>query len=180
MSLIKISPNGTKCSSKFPSWYFPFSYVYTHRGLNPQQWLKTLPFFQLYMKKLAQMVKRLPAVWETWVRSLGWEDPLEKEMATHSRTLAWKIPLTEQPGRLQSMGLQRVEYDWMTSLHFTSCPLSLWCHPAISSSVISFSFCLQCFPASGSFKWVSSSHQVAKVLELQHQSFQWIFRTNFL
>ena len=52
------------------------------------------------------MVKRLPAVWETQVRSLGWEDPLEKEMATHSSTLAWKIPCTEEPGRLQSMGSQ--------------------------------------------------------------------------
>ena len=53
------------------------------------------------------MVKNLPAVQETWVRSLGWEDPLEKEMATHSRILAWRIPLTEEPDGLQSMGLQR-------------------------------------------------------------------------
>ena len=57
------------------------------------------------------MVKCLPAVRETQVRSLGWEDPLEKEMATHSSTLAWKIPWMEEPGRLQSMGLQRVECD---------------------------------------------------------------------
>ena len=56
---------------------------------------------------MAQTVKRLPAVQETPVRSLGWEDPLEKEMATHSSTLAWKIPCTEEPGRLQSMELQR-------------------------------------------------------------------------
>ena len=55
---------------------------------------------------LAQTVKRLPAVQETQVRSAGWEDPLEKEMATHSSTLAWKIPWTEELGRLQSMGLQ--------------------------------------------------------------------------
>ena len=63
-----------------------------------------------------------------------------------------------------------------------SCPSSRWCHPTISSSVISFSFCLQSVPASGSFQWVSSSHQVAKVLgfQLQHQSFQWIFRIDFL
>ena len=54
------------------------------------------------------MVKHLPAVGETQVQSLGWEDPLEKEMATHSSTLAWKIPWTEEPDRLQSMGLQRV------------------------------------------------------------------------
>ena len=60
---------------------------------------------------VAQTVKRLPAMQETWVRSLGWEDPLEKEMATHSSTLAWKIPWMEEPGRLQSMGSQRVGHD---------------------------------------------------------------------
>ena len=60
---------------------------------------------------MAQMVKRLPAMWETWVRSLGQEDPLEKEMVTHSSTLAWKIPWIEEPGRLQSMGSQRVGHD---------------------------------------------------------------------
>ena len=60
---------------------------------------------------MAQTVKRLPTVQETRVQSLGQEDPLEKEMATHSSTLAWKIPWTEEPGRLQSMGLQRVGHD---------------------------------------------------------------------
>ena len=55
---------------------------------------------------VVQMVKNLPAMWETWVQSLGWEDPLEKGTAPHSSTLAWKIPWTEEPGRLQSMGLQ--------------------------------------------------------------------------
>ena len=54
--------------------------------------------------QVAQMVKRLPAIWETSVQFLGWEDPLEKGMATHSRILAWKIPWTEEPDRLQSMG----------------------------------------------------------------------------
>ena len=63
------------------------------------------------------MVKRLPAMRETWVQSLGQEDPLEKEMATHSSTLAWKIPWMEEPGRLQSMGSQRVGHHWATSLH---------------------------------------------------------------
>ena len=62
------------------------------------------------------MVKCLPAMRETWVRSLGWEDPLEKEMAAHSSILAWKIPWMEEPGRLQSMGSQRVGHDLMTSL----------------------------------------------------------------
>ena len=60
---------------------------------------------------MAQTVKLLPAVQETQVRTLGWEDPLEKEMATHSSTLAWKIPRTKEPGRLQSMGSQRVGHD---------------------------------------------------------------------
>ena len=57
------------------------------------------------------MVMRLPTMWETRVHSLGWEYLLEKEMATHSSILAWKIPWTEEPGRLQSMGLQRVGHD---------------------------------------------------------------------
>ena len=55
---------------------------------------------------VAQRLKRLPAMQETWVRFLGWEDPLEKEMATHSSILAWSIPWTEEPGGLQSMGSQ--------------------------------------------------------------------------
>ena len=60
---------------------------------------------------VAHRVKRLPATRETRVRSLGQEDPLEKEMATHSSTLAWKIPWMEEPGRLQTMGSQRVGHD---------------------------------------------------------------------
>ena len=55
--------------------------------------------------------KNLPAMRETWVRPLGWEDPLEKETTTHSSVLAWRIPWTEEPGRLQSMGSQRVGHD---------------------------------------------------------------------
>ena len=60
---------------------------------------------------VTQTVKNLPAVWETWVQSQGQKDPLEKEMAMHSNTLAWKIPCIEEPGRLQSMGLQRARHD---------------------------------------------------------------------
>ena len=60
---------------------------------------------------VAQMVKNLPAMQETWVRSLGWKDPLKKGMATHSSILAWKIPWMEEPGRLQSMGSQRVGHN---------------------------------------------------------------------
>ena len=61
---------------------------------------------------VAQTVKNPPAICETWVRSLGWEDPLEKGMATHSSVLAWRIPWTEEPGRPQSIVLQRVRHDW--------------------------------------------------------------------
>ena len=66
---------------------------------------------------MAQRVKLLPAMQETWVRSLGQEDPLEKEMVTHSRILAWKIPWTEEPGGLQSMRSQRVRHDRVTELN---------------------------------------------------------------
>ena len=60
---------------------------------------------------MAQLVKNLPAIRETWIQSLGWEDPLEKGMATHSSILAWEIPWTEKPGELQSMGSQKLGYD---------------------------------------------------------------------
>ena len=64
-----------------------------------------------YMYHRSQMVKNPPAMQETGVQSLGWEDPLEKEMATHSGILAWRIPWTEEPGGLQSKGLQRVGHN---------------------------------------------------------------------
>ena len=60
---------------------------------------------------MVQMVKHPPTMWETWVQSLGQKDPVEKEMATYSSTLAWKIPWTEEPGGLQSTGPQRVGHD---------------------------------------------------------------------
>ena len=77
---------------------------------------------------MAQRLKRLPPMWETRVRSLGWEEPLEKEMVTHSSILAWRLPWTEKPGRLQSMGSQRVRHDWATShhLHLWSTEVTLW------------------------------------------------------
>ena len=67
---------------------------------------------------MAQTVKCLSTMWETWVRALGWEDPLEKEMAIHSSTIAWKIPRTEEPGRLQSMGLQTVGHEYSNDFTF--------------------------------------------------------------
>ena len=92
---------------------------------------KSLPFGPVEQRRfhrwiasqVAQMVKHLPAVWEICVWSPGWEDALEKEMATHSSTPAWKIPWMEEPGRLQSMGLQRVRHDWATSLTM----IGTWC-----------------------------------------------------
>ena len=67
--------------------------------------------FVTWASLVAWTVKRLPTMWETRGQSLGWEDPLEKEMATHSSIHAWKIPWTEEPGGLQSMGSQRVGHD---------------------------------------------------------------------
>ena len=72
-------------------------------------WLRS--FVLVSRDLVAQTVKRLPTMWETRVRSLGQEDPLEKEMATYSSTLAWKIPWTEEPGKLQSIGSQRVRHN---------------------------------------------------------------------
>ena len=72
------------------------------------------------------MVKCLPTMWETGVRSLGRKDPLEKEMATHSSILAWKIPWTEDPGRLQSMGSQKVRHDWVHFLFYGYLSLCLF------------------------------------------------------
>ena len=68
-------------------------------------------FCRVATSLVAQTVKRLSTMQETRVQALGWDDPLKKEMATHSSTIAWKIPWTEEPGRLQSMGSQRVGHD---------------------------------------------------------------------
>ena len=70
-----------------------------------------MPPMDLWASLVAQRIKRLPARRETWVQSLGREDPLENEMATHSSILAWRIPWTEEPGRLQSTGSQRVGHN---------------------------------------------------------------------
>ena len=90
----------------------------SHRTHRFNSWLgrcseEGIGYAHLYswVSLVAQTVKNLPAKWETWVRSLGWEDSLEKEMATHSSILAWKIPWTEKPGGLQYMGLQRVGHN---------------------------------------------------------------------
>ena len=82
---------------------FPYSQSLPSGSLTLSIWWASL---------VAQRLKHLPAMWETWVRSLSWEDHLEKEMAIHSSILAWRIPGREKSGRLQSMGLQRVRHDW--------------------------------------------------------------------
>ena len=82
----------------------------------------------------AQTVKDLPAVQETQIRSLGQEDPLEKEIATHSSILAWEIPWTEKPGRVQSMGSQRVGHDLVTKHTHTQNSI-FWGNCLVSNSV---------------------------------------------
>ena len=72
------------------------------------------------------MVTNLPAVQETWVRFLGQDDPLEKGMASHSSILVWRIPWTEEPGRLRSMGLQRAEYNWATNTFIKQIQQTRW------------------------------------------------------
>ena len=74
----------------------------------------------VFASLVAQRLKCLPGMQETWVRSLGQEDPLENELATHSSTLAWRIPWREEPDRLQSLGSQRVGHNWVTSLSLSS------------------------------------------------------------
>ena len=93
------------CSSNLCKW----NYLYG-----------ALPFFTASL--VAQRLKRVPAMQATWVWSLGREVPLEKEMATHSSILAWRIPRTEESGGLKFMGSQRVRHNWVTSLHFALAP----------------------------------------------------------
>ena len=88
-------------------------YLFIWNDKNPLYVHKNNVF--LWASLVAQLVKNPPAMQETWVQSLGWEDPLGKGKATHSSILAWRIPRIEKTGRLQSMGSQRVGHDWATS-----------------------------------------------------------------
>ena len=110
-----------KIKEKILKWLTHIACIHVDCCLGTQTLLPSFMWFGASL--VAQMVKHLPAMQETWVRSLGWENPLEKEMATHSSTLAGKIPWTEEPSRLQSMGLQRDRHDWATSL---STSLFMW------------------------------------------------------
>ena len=95
------------------------------------------------------MVKNLPVMRETWVRSLGQEDPLEKGKAVHSSILAWRIPWTEELVRLQSVGSQRVRHDWATN------PLLLWLRCSTSSSDCCFLTCIPVSQEAGKVVWYS-------------------------
>ena len=85
---------------------------------------------------VAQMVERLSAMQETRIRSLGWEDPLEKEMAAHSSILAWRIPWKKELGRLQSKGLQRARHDWATKSQVAACIPQNWLHRTPKPSLL--------------------------------------------
>ena len=88
---------------------------------------------------VAQMIKNLPAVQETWVRSLGWKDPLEKGMSTHSSILAWEIAWAEEPVRLQSMESQRVGYDWaQTHAQHSHLRLSAYVETMTATNIFNF------------------------------------------
>ena len=106
-----------------PQTSFTLNYNYLITCMSfPGRWLIHRCLLYFWGPRMAQRLKRLPGMWETRVQSLGREDPLENEMATHSSTLAWIIPWTEEPGRLQSMGSQRVRHDWVTSLLWVTQP----------------------------------------------------------
>ena len=93
------------------TWEVPIFSVYSNNYLSNS--------IEMQASLVAQRLKHLPEMQETWVQSLSLEDPLEKEMATHSSPLACRISWREEPGRLQSMGSQRVRHDWATPPHFT-------------------------------------------------------------
>ena len=92
----------------FPTFVYAFFFLIHHKNI----WKAT---FSIWATLVTQMVKNLPSVQEIGVRSLGQEDQLEMGIATHFSILAWRIPWTEEPGGLQSMGLQRVRHDWATN-----------------------------------------------------------------
>ena len=119
------------CYHCFPV-YLPWSdgtgwhdLIFLNDEFRPAFLLSSLQYSWAFL--VAQLVKHLPAMWETWVWSLCWEDSLEKGKATHSNILAWRIPWTEEPGRLQSTGPQKVGHNWEISLHFRLFPHLAYC-----------------------------------------------------
>ena len=95
------------------------------------------PLQYSWVSLVAQAVKNSPAVQETWVQSLGWEEPLEKGTATHSSILAWRSPWTEEPGRLQSRGSQRVRHDWAAfNIYFFQYIFICWVVTVVAVAVV--------------------------------------------
>ena len=117
-----------------------------------------LPLFY-WASLVAQMVKNLPAMQEIQVWSLGWDYPLEKGMATHSSVLAWRIPWPEEPGRVQSLGSQRVRHDWVTNTFSSFYLPHLWSHGLartrkdIVEALWRYRERLSCFPLQQPWKW---------------------------
>ena len=118
--------------------HFFFFHAYTWARFNGlwknelvlhETWSSTTEFWEGLWSQVAQTIKSPPTMQETQLRSLSWEDPLEKEMATHSSILAWEIPEMEEPGGLQSMGSPRIRHNWVT---FTG---DLWMLPSPFSSI---------------------------------------------
>ena len=151
-------------------------------GFSRQEYWSGLPAIYLGVSKraslVAQMVKNPPTMQETWVRSLGWEDPLEEGMATDSRILVWRIPWTEEPGGLQSMGSQRVRHDWVTK-HSTAWTVR---QSVLFGNALGTVICSTCL-------WRSQlgSHQKVHTLEvaitnilviLSLSQYKWFFFTN--
>ena len=91
-------------------WYNLYIYTHTHTHTPTHICI----YMYIWASLMPQMIKNLPAMRETWVWSLGWEDPIQKRTATHSSILVWRIPWTAKVGRLRSMGLQRVGHNWVT------------------------------------------------------------------
>ena len=116
--------------------------------------------------RVAQIVKSLLAVQETWVWYLGREDQLEKKMATHSSTLAWKIPWMEEPGKLQSMGLQRVRHDWPTSLVHSEMVLGLSAFTYSMHVLYKFQYYKQIIFC---FQWTSLNELYSAMLSCHYQ-----------
>ena len=122
---------------------------------------------------VTQRLKRLPPMWDTWVRSLGREDPLEKEIVTYSSILAWRIPRMEEPGGLQSTGSQRVRQDWATSLSLSQVSqrqilwLKRW---MFNINRLRFESCLIIYPGKVSQSPLSSVSLSLKCWEIIHTS----------
>ena len=95
-----------------------------------------------WLPLVAQMSKILPKMQQTWIRSLGQEDPLEKEMAAHSSILAWRIPWTEKPGGLQTMESQRVRHDWTSFTHSLLISIIIYIPVTLTSDSEEFKICI--------------------------------------